>query len=459
MPARSVTQSTSPERKHQRASSVRFAGDDAVEPGGSGDGGGGGGSGGGGGGGGGGGRDGGSTRVGDLLSADDASSEGISLESSSRAGSQREREEWQLDYSQFEAARRDLNDSHGRLRILKRLGGRNPVDGYYRQQNEMIDGFSEMDALSEQLLPPTPSEVREARRLHRSEFMAVQISNGANVCLFIVKIIASIVSGSLAILASTLDSLLDLLCGFILWYTARTMRCTNPYKYPIGKRRMQPLGIIVFACIMASLGFQILLEGVRKLTDSSHSAGLGEKWGVYVGIMGLVILTKFILFLYCRLFSDDIVQAYALDHMMDVVTNTVGLAAAVLAGEYAWWIDPVGAIFVRPSCSLTSPLLNSLSLKRLTSEPCMQQQCSAGTGREVCLVDRLDPFGAIFVRRLSPLLPSPSYSFHWGASKVALAAAVLALAGKYAWWIDSTPSVPSSYVPPTTTVLHSSYAP
>ncbi|CAI5462274.1 unnamed protein product [Closterium sp. Yama58-4] len=225
------------------------------------------------------------------------------------------------------------------------VAGRNPVDGYYRQQNEMIDGFSEMDALSEQLLPPTPSEVREARRQHRNEFMAVQISNGANVCLFIVKIIASIVSGSLAILASTLDSLLDLLCGFILWYTARTMRRTNPYKYPIGKRRMQPLGIIVFACIMASLGFQILLEAVRKLTDSSHSAGLGEKWQVYVGIMLLVILTKFILFLYCRLFSDDIVQAYALDHMMDVVTNTVGLMAAVLAGEYAWWIDPVGAIF------------------------------------------------------------------------------------------------------------------
>ncbi|CAI5529443.1 unnamed protein product, partial [Closterium sp. Naga37s-1] len=75
----------------------------------------------------------------------------------SRAGSQREREEWQLDYSQFEAARRDLDDGHGRLRMLRRLAGRNPVDGYYRQQNEMIDGFSEMDALSEQLLPPTPS--------------------------------------------------------------------------------------------------------------------------------------------------------------------------------------------------------------------------------------------------------------------------------------------------------------
>ncbi|GJP68170.1 hypothetical protein CLOP_g24906, partial [Closterium sp. NIES-67] len=334
------------------------------------------------------------------------------LESTSRASSQREREEWQLDVSQFEAARRDLNESRGRKRMLK-LGGRNPVDGYYRQQNEMIDGFSEMDALSEQLLPPTPSEVREAQRLHRSEFTAVQVSNGANVCLFIVKIIASVVSGSLAIMASTLDSLLDLLCGFILWYTARAMRKKNPYKYPIGKRRMQPLGIIVFASIMASLGFQILLEGVRKLSDSNHESGLPEKWPVYVGIMCLVILTKAILFLYCRLFSDDIVQAYALDHMMDVVTNTVGLTAAVLAGEYAWWIDPVGAIGLALYTMFNwgrTVLENVRSLTGRTAPPAFLQKLTYlcwNHHREILAIDtvRAYTFGASYFTEVDVVLP------------------------------------------------------
>ena len=48
-------------------------------------------------------------------------------------------------------------------------------------------------------------------------------------------------SRSLSIIASTLDSLLDLLSGFILWYTAHSMRRENLYKYPIGNKRMQPL--------------------------------------------------------------------------------------------------------------------------------------------------------------------------------------------------------------------------
>lgn len=32
------------------------------------------------------------------------------------------------------------------------------------------------------------------------------------------------------------------------------------------------------------------------------------------------------------------------DHYFDVVTNIVGLAAAILGDYFYWWIDPVGAI-------------------------------------------------------------------------------------------------------------------
>lgn len=82
---------------------------------------------------------------------------------------------------------------------------------------------------------------RERERTDKGERLAIRLSNIANVLLFCLKVYASIASRSLAIIASTLDSLLDMLSGFILWYTARSMRLVNPYKYPIGKKRMQPL--------------------------------------------------------------------------------------------------------------------------------------------------------------------------------------------------------------------------
>ena len=62
----------------------------------------------------------------------------------------------------------------------------------------------------------------------------------------------------MAIVVSTLDSLLDFMAGGILWFTHLSMKRVN-IKYPIGKLRVQPVGIIVFAAIMATLGVTSLL--------------------------------------------------------------------------------------------------------------------------------------------------------------------------------------------------------
>lgn len=79
------------------------------------------------------------------------------------------------------------------------------------------------------------------KNLAKSERMAITVSNVANLILFIAKVYASIESKSLAVIASTLDSLLDLLSGFILWFTSHAMRNPNHFHYPIGKNRMQPV--------------------------------------------------------------------------------------------------------------------------------------------------------------------------------------------------------------------------
>ncbi|CAI0411466.1 unnamed protein product [Linum tenue] len=210
----------------------------------------------------------------------------------------------------------------------------------------MLEGFTEMDALADRGFIPGMSK-EEEERLARSETFAIRISNAANLVLFVAKVYASVRSGSLAIIASTLDSLLDLLSGFILWFTAFSMQTPNPYQYPIGKKRMQPLGILVFASVMATLGLQIILESARALMSNEKEFDLTrdqERW--VVGIMLSVTLVKLLLMVYCRTFTNEIVKAYAQDHFFDVVTNFIGLFAALLANYIDDWMDPVGAIIL-----------------------------------------------------------------------------------------------------------------
>ncbi|XP_039126125.1 metal tolerance protein 4 [Dioscorea cayenensis subsp. rotundata] len=214
---------------------------------------------------------------------------------------------------------------------------------YYERQFSTLRSFEEVDAIS---APGVLDEEQELAEQAQSEF-AMRISNYANIALLILKIYATVRSGSIAIAASTLDSLLDLMAGGILWFTHLTMKNVNIYKYPIGKLRMQPVGIIVFAAVMATLGFQVLIQAVEQLIENDPKPKMTSTQLIWLySIMLSATVVKLALWLYCRTSGNDIVRAYAKDHYFDVVTNVVGLAAAVLGDKFYWWIDPAGAVLL-----------------------------------------------------------------------------------------------------------------
>ncbi|GLT88967.1 hypothetical protein SLE2022_069730 [Rubroshorea leprosula] len=255
---------------------------------------------------------------------------------------------WRLNFNGFQLSPEHTEEKppRGLHDCLGVLGPEDNVAEYYQQQVEVLEGFIEMDALADRGFIPGMSK-EEQEKLAKSETFAIRISNVANMALFAAKVYASIRSGSLAIIASTLDSLLDLLSGFILWFTAFTMQTPNPYRYPIGKKRMQPLGILVFASVMATLGLQIILESVQTMISDEIEFNLTkeqERW--VIGIMLSVTVVKLFLMLYCRSFTNEIIKAYAQDHFFDVITNVIGLVAALLANYIDDWMDPVGAIIL-----------------------------------------------------------------------------------------------------------------
>ncbi|KAL8456264.1 hypothetical protein ACS0TY_034470 [Phlomoides rotata] len=214
---------------------------------------------------------------------------------------------------------------------------------YYERQLATLKSFEEVDCLD------TPDVIDEELELEEQtqHERAINVSNWANIFLLAFKIYATVKSGSLAIAASTLDSLLDLMAGGILWFTHLSMKSINIYKYPIGKLRMQPVGIIIFAAVMATLGFQVLIQALEELIKDEGSEKMSSNQLLYLYVIMLSATgVKFVLWIYCRSSGNKIVSAYAKDHYFDVVTNVVGLVAAVLGDRFYWWIDPSGAILL-----------------------------------------------------------------------------------------------------------------
>ncbi|GMN30800.1 hypothetical protein TIFTF001_002967 [Ficus carica] len=99
---------------------------------------------------------------------------------------------------------------------------------------------------------------------------------------------------------------------------------------------------------MATLGFQVLIQALEQLIQDKPSEKMTSEQLFWLFVIMLTATgVKVVLWIFCRSSGNKIVRAYAKDHYFNVVTNVVGLVAAVLGDKFYWWIDPVGALFLQ----------------------------------------------------------------------------------------------------------------
>ncbi|KAL5406509.1 hypothetical protein PMIN03_007752 [Paraphaeosphaeria minitans] len=192
-----------------------------------------------------------------------------------------------------------------------------------------------------------PDEERERRRKSaRNVKWAININVIVNILLLAAKAIAAIWSNSLSLIASLVDSALDLLCTIIIWSTNRLVGWKLDRlkaRFPVGRRRLEPIGILAFSIIMIVSFLQILQESVSKLLPSGdHTTATLPP--AAISSMVATIVVKGTIWFGCARIKTTQVQALAQDCKTDVYFNTLSLAFPLIGAQAdIWWLDPVGA--------------------------------------------------------------------------------------------------------------------
>eukprot|EP00697_Spironema_sp_BW2_P012494 gnl/Spiro4/28760_TR14233_c0_g1_i1.p1 gnl/Spiro4/28760_TR14233_c0_g1~~gnl/Spiro4/28760_TR14233_c0_g1_i1.p1 ORF type:complete len:422 (+),score=88.44 gnl/Spiro4/28760_TR14233_c0_g1_i1:54-1268(+) len=214
---------------------------------------------------------------------------------------------------------------------------KNPlISDFYKKQKKLIKRFKTMDQYHSDNPPEGPEDESESHNCKTT------VSFWMNMLLLCVKIAASILSQSLSVIASTLDSLLDVLSGLILYFTTRSVNRRNYFKYPTGKSRLNPLGTLIFACVMGTAMLQIVVVSIESII-TPNKANLDIPT---IAVLAFTIVTKLWLWWWCSGSSDSAVQAYEHDHRNDVWMNIAGTAGAALGVYVVVWADPLTAIVV-----------------------------------------------------------------------------------------------------------------
>ncbi|KAJ7718131.1 cation efflux family-domain-containing protein [Mycena maculata] len=227
---------------------------------------------------------------------------------------------------------------------------------FYEHQNEILDGFLEVEAVLTSTLPgkvfgtfahrvsdgPSvlspiandedaerqpllpDSESKEKKR-ERADKIALNVNMLVNVLLLTSKGAAVVLSNSISLLASFVDSALDFLSTLIIWgadFAAK--REDRGAKYPTGKKRFEPLGVLIFSVCMIASFSQVLIEALKKLFgEETGEIGTVSLFGK--ATMVATIVVKSLIWLWCSKFQSSGIQALAQDAKVDVLFNVFSL--------------------------------------------------------------------------------------------------------------------------------------
>ncbi|KAH7257252.1 hypothetical protein BKA59DRAFT_101625 [Fusarium tricinctum] len=177
--------------------------------------------------------------------------------------------------------------------------------------------------------------------------LAIWVNFIANGILLAGKLAVIVSVPSMSVLASLVDAVLDFLSTIIVWITTRLISSSHhdQYSYPVGRRKLEPLGVLVFSIIMITSFVQVGLECIQRLMDPEHP--ILELGIPAIAIMVSTIVIKGACWIWCRVVKNSSVRALAEDAKTDVIFNTGSILFPII-GFYAriWWLDAFGGLFL-----------------------------------------------------------------------------------------------------------------
>jgi len=173
-----------------------------------------------------------------------------------------------------------------------------------------------------------------------AERKATVVSTATASILTIVKLIVGIMSGSVAVLASAIDSILDMGVSIFNYFAIKKSEERPNEQFQYGKGKIQAIAGVIEGTIITLSGIYIIYEAIIKIVQGKSVEYLGVSLGVMIFS---VILTWFLVKYLLKVAKETdniVIKADALHYQTDLLSNgAVILSLLIVYISGFSWVD------------------------------------------------------------------------------------------------------------------------
>jgi len=171
---------------------------------------------------------------------------------------------------------------------------------------------------------------------------ATVVSSAVASILVLVKLVIGIASGSVAVLASAIDSLLDTLVSIFNFFAIKKAEENPDNEYQYGKAKIQAIAAVIEGTVITISGLYIIYVAIEKLQKGSETTLLTPSiFAMIFSILVTYLLVKYLLKV-AEETDNIVIKADALHYKTDLWSNGAVLVALGLV--HFTGIDAIDAI-------------------------------------------------------------------------------------------------------------------
>ncbi len=165
--------------------------------------------------------------------------------------------------------------------------------------------------------------------------------------LMLIKLFASLYTGSLAILSSLVDSISDIFASVAAFVAVRFSSLPASFKHRYGFGKAEALSALVQSAFIAGSGLFVIYEGVDRFINPTKLTAMNLGVGVMVLSLALTLAVVVFQRYVAKRTKSLAVDADSVHYAVDIVTNiSIILSLLVVKIWNLEWFDPLAAVFV-----------------------------------------------------------------------------------------------------------------
>ncbi|SFV65638.1 Cobalt-zinc-cadmium resistance protein [hydrothermal vent metagenome] len=161
--------------------------------------------------------------------------------------------------------------------------------------------------------------------------------------LTIVKFTIGVASGSVAVLASAIDSLLDTVISIFNFFAIKKSEEKATDRFQYGKGKVQAIAAVIEGTVITLSGLYIIYEAIRKAVEGSETTLLNPAIIVMLFSIAVTFLLVEYLMRVAKKTNNIVIKSDALHYRTDLISNGVILLSLLLVYLTNWNI--IDAIF------------------------------------------------------------------------------------------------------------------